>query len=1262
MERKWRLRSILAFMLTFAVVLGMVPLPGMTKEAQAADVTSDSTTWNEDMTVNENMTIESRVTVIGDVTLTLSEGKTLIAKKGITVTNGNSLTITGTGTLFAGTTEDGTTTSCDSGCAGIGGGSGDQSGNITINGGIITAFGNNGAGIGGGTQGAGGSTTITGGTVTAKSAYGAGIGGGNGSPGSSGLITITGGNVIATGGSQSAGIGGGWSSDNEGGVINISGGTVTATGGVWAAGIGGGNNGGGNNSSSGVNNVSITISGSAVITATGGSDAAGIGGGWNCSGGSNITISGGTITATGNNNAAGIGSGDGFSDSETTVSVTGNTTMSANNMKKMVVSSGKTLTVPSGGTLGVTGTLTNNGTVTNNGTMNVGSSATLTNNGTVTNSGTMTVASGGTVEVAENATLTVSSTGSLTNNGSVTVAEGGKAEVKNDGTFYGTRPTGSGTINGFSTLIIKAKDKTITYGDAPGNDGVTYSGFVDGDTKADLTGTLSYTYTYSRYGDIGTSYKITPGGLTSDKYNIKFVPGTLTVEKKEIGLSWSDTQLIYNGESQAPTASATGLVNGDSVGVTVTGGQVNAGNNYTATASGLTGDKSGNYKLPSANTREFSIKKIDPVVNAPMARSGLKYSGSAQALVTAGTVTGGTMYYAVTTENTAPEDETLYSVSVPEKTDVRTYYVWYKIKGDTNHYDAVGEGSIAVSITKADHAAATTDEVEVAAGELSERKVSLDSYLENGASLVSYDKEGALSSKISGVEFNGKNLVFEVADTADNGERGTIILTMSSTNYDNYAITVPVRVEAKSTKFVFGKDAEVDSFVTGVSSSNLSDFTGAQTETAVKVVLDVKVKKAENVDSTVKTKIESELDKVFSDVESTNVKKEFLDMKVTKSVNGGSAETVEDVGRVLEIEVSYDLTGKYNPVIIREHKGLVARLTELSTKPTGSYKDGTFSVDRTNNKIYIYTEFFSTYSIAYADTPSYQVTFDNDGTKTQVVVKSGGKVTKPADPTKSGYTFNGWYNGSTAWNFDNDTVSSDLTLTARWTQNGGGSGSGGSGNGGGSGSGGNGGGSDGGTSAPTKTTPGKPAAPGSTETPDAGKKPAAKGTVLVDAGKMATYVVTSADAKHPTIAYKKCRNKKAKTVTIPKTVKIGGVTYTVTSIAANAFKNYKTLTKVTIGDSIKTIGKNAFYGCKKLKTVTIGKNVTKIGKKAFYGCGKLKKITVKTKKLTLKNVGKSAFSGIYIRASVLVPGDKRKEYALLFRKRGAGKKIKRKTK
>ena len=53
-------------------------------------------------------------------------------------------------------------------------------------------------------------------------------------------------------------------------------------------------------------------------------------------------------------------------------------------------------------------------------------------------------------------------------------------------------------------------------------------------------------------------------------------------------------------------------------------------------------------------------------------------------------------------------------------------------------------------------------------------------------------------------------------------------------------------------------------------------------------------------------------------------------------------------------------------------------------------------------------------------------------------VNDGGKVTKPTDPTKSGYTFNGWYKEETctnAWNFDTDTVIKDITLYAKWIQN-----------------------------------------------------------------------------------------------------------------------------------------------------------------------------------------------------------------------------------
>ena len=59
---------------------------------------------------------------------------------------------------------------------------------------------------------------------------------------------------------------------------------------------------------------------------------------------------------------------------------------------------------------------------------------------------------------------------------------------------------------------------------------------------------------------------------------------------------------------------------------------------------------------------------------------------------------------------------------------------------------------------------------------------------------------------------------------------------------------------------------------------------------------------------------------------------------------------------------------------------------------------------------------------------------------------------------------------------------------------------------------------------------------------------------------------------------------------------------------------------------ITAINNNAFKDCKKLKAVTICSNVTKIGKKAFYGCRNLK--TVKIKSTKIKSIGKKAFSRI----------------------------------
>ena len=67
---------------------------------------------------------------------------------------------------------------------------------------------------------------------------------------------------------------------------------------------------------------------------------------------------------------------------------------------------------------------------------------------------------------------------------------------------------------------------------------------------------------------------------------------------------------------------------------------------------------------------------------------------------------------------------------------------------------------------------------------------------------------------------------------------------------------------------------------------------------------------------------------------------------------------------------------------------------------------------------------------------TYTVTFNsNGGTSVAAQTVEAGKTAKmPTAPTRSGYTFAGWYNGATAYNF-NTPVNSNLTLTAKWTAN-----------------------------------------------------------------------------------------------------------------------------------------------------------------------------------------------------------------------------------
>ena len=140
----------------------------------------------------------------------------------------------------------------------------------------------------------GSTLTIKGtGSLNASShGYGAGIGGESNTP--SGNIDIQGGIITATGGSWAAGIGGGYGYNAICGDISISGGTITAIGGQGGAGIGCGKGNEDDESMTACGDISIS---SGTITATGGANAAGIGSGSYASCG-NITITTGVTSVT----------------------------------------------------------------------------------------------------------------------------------------------------------------------------------------------------------------------------------------------------------------------------------------------------------------------------------------------------------------------------------------------------------------------------------------------------------------------------------------------------------------------------------------------------------------------------------------------------------------------------------------------------------------------------------------------------------------------------------------------------------------------------------------------------------------------------------------------------------------------------------------------------------------------------------------------------------------------------------------------------
>lgn len=153
------------------------------------------------------------------------------------------------------------------------------------------------------------------------------------------------------------------------------------------------------------------------------------------------------------------------------------------------------------------------------------------------------------------------------------------------------------------------------------------------------------------------------------------------------------------------------------------------------------------------------------LITPPTAQENLTYTGQAQALITAGSVTsGGTMQYSLTENGT-------YSQVIPTGTDAGTYTVWYRVIGDANHNDTA-PASVEVSIGK--------------------KPLTI-----SGVTAVSKPYDGTTDAGITSVTFDGMNLNrgtdYTVAASFDdagvgNGKNVTATVTLMGQAAKNYAL------------------------------------------------------------------------------------------------------------------------------------------------------------------------------------------------------------------------------------------------------------------------------------------------------------------------------------------------------------------------------------------------------------------------------------------------------------------------------------------
>ncbi|MCR4779559.1 MAG: InlB B-repeat-containing protein [Ruminiclostridium sp.] len=634
-------------------------------------------------------------------------------------------------------------------------------------------------------------------------------------------------------------------------------------------------------------------------------------------------------------------------------------------------------------------------------------------------------------------------------------------------------------------LTVKANNKSITYGEAPADNGVTYTGFVNNETAAVLVGALAYDYTYAQYGavsDANHAYTITPKGLTSANYDITFAAGTLTVLPKPIAnVIWGATNFIYNGNPQKPTATiaAGDLVNGDVCTVIVTGEQTNAnapGESYTATANELSNT---NYALVvvEANgakpTTQFTIAKADIAPTLTMA--DWTYGETASDPVLTGNSGNGNVTYEYKARTATDND---YTAAKPS--DVGEYTVRATIAASTNYNGdtatanfKINKANLPLAVSIADWTYGETASDPVVTGNTINGNViyeyKLKTASDNNYTATKPSEAGEYTVRSTIAESANYNEAVATADFKINKATIAITVSMADWTFDETSSTPEVTGNTSNENVTFEYKARTasDNDYTVTKPLNAGDYTirasiaESTNYKAAEATANFRINKADQAAptglvataETIRGKNDGKIDNITYAME-YGYSETDADAPVGELITENPSSAIEDLKPgVYFFRLKGDenhnpspftkvTVAPGNPLTVTFMEGDTVLGTSsvnwnsLVTVPNEIQRDGyvatwytdaalTNKWELTTDRV---TQDITLYSV-WTLTQTYTLTFDSNGGSyiAPIELGAGAVIVPPENPVRDGFMFTGWNPA-----LPNVMPAHDLTVTATW--------------------------------------------------------------------------------------------------------------------------------------------------------------------------------------------------------------------------------------